>query len=108
MSKYAKILGRLLMDAVLFALVTAGVGGATYALLAPEEGQVVRWLREGWERAPGFLLALVIAAVALFFLTKPWLDQLELKERAGNLLVHAWALLGLLFSLHWLGAVSLS
>lgn len=108
MSKFAQVLGTLLIDALLFSLVAAGIGGLVYAMFAPDNGQLVYWLKEGWERAPGFLALLLIGAVVLFFLLKPWLNNLELKERAGNLLMHAWVILGLLFGLHWLSAVSFS
>lgn len=108
MSKFAQILGTLLIDALLFTLVVAGIGGLVYTLVAPDNGQLVHWLKEGWERAPGFLALLLIAAMVLFFLFKPWLDNLDLKERAGNLLMHAWVILGLLFGLHWLSVVSFS
>lgn len=108
MSKFVQILGTLLIDALLFTLVAGGIGGLVYAMFGSDNGQLVYWLKEGWEKAPGFLALILAAAVVLFFLFKPWLDNLDLKERAGNLLMHAWVILGLLFGLHWLSAVSFS
>ncbi len=106
MNKFTQILGILLIDTLLFTLVIGGIGGLVYAIFAPDGGQLVFWLKEGWERAPGFLAVILLAAAVLYFLFKPWLDNLELKERMGNLLMHAWVILGVLFGLHWLSALS--
>ncbi|MGD9787621.1 MAG: hypothetical protein AB7U30_06675 [Sulfuricellaceae bacterium] len=107
MGKHLATLARLGTDALLFALLALGIGSVVYALVAPDEGWLALWLEQLWHRAPTLILPLMAVLAVLFFFFKPRLDNLNLRERTGNLLMVGWALLGLIVGLHWLSAAAI-
>ncbi len=107
MGKHLGTLARLSTDALLFALLLVGIGSVVYALVAPDEGWLSLWMAQLWHRAPTLILPLMALLAVLYFFFKPRLDNLNLRERTANLLMVGWALLGLIVSLHWLGAAAI-
>ena len=107
MGKLLGTLARLTTDSLLFALLALGIGSVVYALVAPDNGWLAQWMEHLWHRVPTLILPLMALLAVLFFLLKPRLDNLNLRERTGNLLMVGWALLGLVVGLHWLSAAAI-
>ena len=97
MASPVKSLLHLLIDLVLFALMLLGVGGVVLKFLMPEG-----WLAKGWDlvwnKNPAYSLLFLIAAAIVFVFGKGWLDNLNLKDKPGNFIAYAWALLGVYFA----------
>lgn len=91
---------QLILDLVLFAFMLLGVAGIVLKVIMPEG-----WLAEGWDwvwkKNPGYAFFFFLAAVIAFVLGKRWLDTLNLKDRPGNFIAYAWALVGVYFAIKW-------
>lgn len=105
---YLRTLLRLAADTVIALLLLIGVAGTAYTVIAPDDGWLWRSVGHLRDNYPVYLIpALAIGAVGAIML-KSWLDGLNLKQRAGNVVMYLWAVLGLFFSVHWFATGSLA
>jgi hypothetical protein len=97
MASPVKSLLHLLFDVILFAFMLLGVVGIVFKFIMPE-GLLSQGWDLIWNKNPTYSLLLLLGVMVVFVFGKGWLDNLNLKDKPGNFIAYAWALLGVYFA----------